>query len=341
MYKIIIILALVMSSYAQEEYQLGEGMQVASLPLYVGGYFSSDYKNRDNVISYSLDDIAILGYGDYDKFSYMAEFEYKSFYVETHTGDTVDITKDRKLHTERVYLDYKLNENYMFRVGKYNSPIGFWNLLPVNVLRDTTSSPVSLNILFPKFTTGAGISYSSYNGGETKIDLMLQNNSDLDSDYNNYTVDRHYGFNFSYEKEDYTFKLNGGYFRNIMSYSPIEPDEPHELLVHPQDLYYFLLSGKYDTPNYQLLGEIGTQRKESEFTTNYAGYIQGLYRFSEQHIGVVRLESYDDTLHDMKDDIAIVGYTYRPIYPVAIKSEYQIHSLHLENQFIFSFSMMF
>jgi hypothetical protein len=339
--KIIAVLALVLSLYAEEEYQLGEGMQLASLPLFVGGYVSSDYRNMNDENRYRLDDIAVMGYGSYDKFSYMAEVEYKSFYVETHTGDTTNITKDTKIHTERVYLDYKLDENYMFRVGKYNNPIGFWNLLPVNVLRDTTSNPVSLEILFPKFTTGGSASYSSYDEGELKIDLMIQNNNDLDHDYNNYIVDKHYGFNLSYEQDDYTLKVNGGYFRNVISYDPSEANEPYESLEHPEDLYYFLLSGKYETQKYQFLGEIGTQRKESEFTTNYAGYVQGLYRFTEQHTGIVRLESYDDKYHNKEDDIAIVGYTYRPIYPVAIKSEYQFHSLHSENQFLFSLSVMF
>lgn len=332
LYKILAIFVLVISLYAEDEYRLGEGVQVASLPLYVGGYFSSEYQNMNNVNSYSLDDIAILGYGSYNKFSYMAEFEYKSFYVESHSGDTKTIIKDRKLHTERVFLDYKIDENYMFRVGKYNNPIGFWNLLPVNVLRDTTSNPVSLNILFPKFTTGVAISYASYTAGETKTDVMLQNNSDLDADYNNYTIDKHYGLNFSYEKDEYAIKLNGGYFHTA---------DPLTAMTNPENLYYFLLSGKYETQKYQFLSEIGSQKTRDEYTTNYAGYIQGLYRFTEQHVGVLRVESYDDKSHNKKDDIAIVGYTYRPIYPIAIKSEYQVHSLHLENQFLFSFSMMF
>jgi hypothetical protein len=341
LFKIITVLALVLSLYAEEEYRLGEGVQVASLPFFVGGYFSSDYRNMNNENRYRLDDIAVIGYGSYDKFSYMAEFEYKAFYVETYTGDTKNITRDTKIHTERVYLDYKLDENYMFRVGKYSNPIGFWNLLPVNVLRDTTSTPVSVNILFPKFTTGASASYSSYDEGELKIDLMIQNNNDLDHDYNNYIVDKHYGFNLSYEQGDYTLKANGGYFRNVMSYDPSEADEPYESLTNPEELYYFLLSGKYDTQKYQFLSEIGTQRKESEITTNYAGYIQGLYRFTEQHAGILRVESYDDKLNNKSDAIAIVGHTYRPIYPVAIKSEYQFHSLHLENQILFSLSVMF
>lgn len=329
MFKIISILFLVISLSAQEDYQLGKGVQVDSLPLYVGGYFSVDYRNMGNENRYRVDDLAVLGYGSYKNFSYMAEFEYKEFYVQTYKGDTKTVQKDRRLHTERLYLDYNLNENYMFRAGKYNTPIGFWNLLPVNVLRDTTSNPVSTSIIFPKFITGAGASYSSYDEGEFKVDLMLQNGEDLDDEYNNYKVDEHYGLNLSYEKDEYSIKVNGGYFHKI------------ETSNTPDRLYYFLLSGRYDLDKIQLQSEIGTQRSSSESTTDYAGYIQGLYRFSEGHAGIVRFESYDDKVNNISDDIAIVGYTYRPVYPIAIKSEYQFHSISAQNQFLFSFSVMF
>jgi hypothetical protein len=320
---------LVLCLNAQEEYQLGKGVQVASLPLYLGGYISADYRNMNSEKRYRLDDIAVMGYGGYEKFSYMAELEYKEFYTESSKDGVTDVVKNNRLHTERVYLDYNYDDNYMFRVGKYNNPIGFWNLLPVNVLRDTTSNPLSLEILFPKFTTGAGATYSSFDKGELKIDLMAQNNQDLDNDYNNYKIDKHYGFGLLYERDDYTLKVNGGYFERL------------DDLTTPDTLYYFLLSAKYDLEQFQLMSEVGTQRSNNEITTNYAGYIQGLYRFTEQHIGVVRVESYDDKINNKRDDIAIVGYTYRPIYPVAIKSEYQLHSITAENQFLFSLSVMF
>ncbi|MCX6075467.1 MAG: hypothetical protein NTW78_01120 [Campylobacterales bacterium] len=330
MLKIIVILALVLSLYAEEEYQLGEGIQVASLPFFVGGYVSSDYRNMNNENRYRLDDIAVIGYGSYDKFSYMAEVEYKGFYTETYKDDAKDVNKNNRLNTERIYLDYNYNESYMFRVGKYNSPIGFWNLLPVNVLRDTSSNPITSEIIFPKFTTGAGATYSSYNEAELKVNLMLQNNEDIDNNYNNYKIDKHYGIGLLYGKDDYAIKINGGHFNRLDS-----------SLATPDELYYFLLSGKYDRDKYQFQSEIGSQKSKREFTTNYAAYIQGLYRFTEQHIGILRFESYDDKLNNKKDDIAIVAHTYRPIYPVAIKSEYQFHSLHLENQFLFSLSVMF
>ena len=328
--KTIIFLLLLLSLNAQEpSYELGKGLQVASLPVYIGGYFSLDYRNMNNENRYRADDIAFMSYGSYNKFSYMLEFEYKAFYTKTTIGDSTSIKRDTRLHKERIYLDYNFNENYMFRVGKYSSPVGFWNLLPVNVLRQTTSNPISSNIIFPKFTTGVGATYSSFDDAEVKLDFMFQDTEDLDDSYNNYKINKHYGMGISYEKNEYSFKLNGGYFEKI------------ENINNQNNLSYFLFSGKYETDAYQIQGELGYQRSNKQTTTPYAGYLQGVYNITQQHLAVLRLESYENKTNNINDNIAIVGYTYRPLYPVAIKSEYQFHSIKRENQFLFSLSVMF
>ena len=329
MRSILIVLFVLLSLHAEKEYELGEGAQVGSLPLYLGGYFSLDYRNLNSENRYRIDDIAILGYGSHEKLSYMVELEFKEFHVETYKEGNIETTNDNKLYTERIYIDYNLNENYMFRVGKYNSSIGFWNLLPINVLRETTSSPISSLIIYPKFTTGASASYSSYDESAIKIDLMLQENNSIDNEYNNYELDKHYGVGISYEIDDYTLKANAGYFHKATNDT------------NYNDLYYFLISAKYESEKYQVLSEIGSQKSNTIYTTDYAGYIQGLYRFTEQHLGIVRLESYDNNVLAISDNIAIAGYTYRPLYPIAIKAEYQFHKEDQLDQFLFSFSVLF
>jgi len=325
MRKLLGIFILFISLHAQD-YELGNGIQVDSMPLYLGGYFSLNYENKANEKKYSLDDLAILGYGSYEKFSYMAEFEFHELYFQSSVGDSTTIKRDTQLHTERLYLDYEYNEHYTFRVGRYNSSIGFWNLLPINVLRQTTSDPKTQN-LFPNYTTGADLTYASYDDNGYRIDLMLQNNEDLDPTYNNYNIDKLYGIGGVYEKDDYSIKFNGGYF--------------HTTNTLDDNLYYFLLSAKYDTDDYEISSEVGRQESKKRVTTPYAGYLQGLYRFTPKHVGIVRLESYDDKLKNKSDTFGVLGYTYRPSYPVAIKSEYQFHTLNKENQFLFSVSVLF
>lgn len=325
----LLVFIFLISLQADNDYQLGKGMQAGSLPLYIGGYFSIDYQHTDEINRYRLSDLAILSYGNYEKLSYMAEVEFQDLYVKTYKNAHKKTTKSKKLHIERLNLDYNIDEKYMLKVGKYHSTVGFWNLLPVNVLRETTSNPISRDILFPIFTTGIDFSYLSYEDGELKIDIMMQHNKDISNRSNNYKIDRHYGIGISYEEGDYTFKINGGYFHTF------------DKNIVDENLYYLLLSAKYESDKYQVLSEIGSQKSKAEFTVDYAGYIQGLYRFTEQHLGVIRVESYRSNLNKPSDDMLIVGYTYRPLYPIAIKSEYQFHSKNRQNQFLFSMSVLF
>jgi hypothetical protein len=155
----------------------------------------------------------------------------------------------------------------------------------------------------------------------------LQDNDSLDDGYNNYNIDKHYGFGLAYELDAYTFKINGGYF--------------HSYEVEKLEYLYMLLSGRYESEKLQLLGEIGSQRDTTGFTTKYAGYIQGVYRFTEKHIGITRVESFNDVKNGIQDNIAILGYTYRPLYPVALKAEYQFHKNDDDNALLFSFSVLF
>ena len=331
--KIVIFLLsffIVLSAQEKEDtYQLGQGLQVGSLPIYVGGYFSVEYAHTKDVTVYSVDDLAFQSYGNYEKFSYMAELEFKELYVKTKVGDRAFTHKDEHLYLERFYMDYTFNENYMIRVGKFNSPIGYWNLVPINVLRDTSSHPITSDILFPQFTTGALATYTSYNTEEIKVNVTLQNNTDLDDNYNNYKIDKHYGIGLTYTQDNLSFKINGGLFEKIPEYFAREK------------LYYMLLALEYDNDDFKIMSEIGSQKSNNEFTTDYAAYLQGLYRLNEKHNLILRAESFKTKLTPQAQHIGILGYTYRPIYPVAIKAEYQLHSTSRDNELLLSFSMMF
>ncbi len=315
---------------AESDYTLGEGVQLGELPIYVGGYFSLDYRNRDDEQRYRVDDIAFLSYGGNETLSYMLELEYKELYVYTTEGGDSTVERDTHLYVERVHLDYNINDHYRLRAGKYNSPIGFWNLLHINVLRETTSNPVSSYILYPMFTTGANLTYKTFRHAAIDVDLILQRGRAIDNGYNNYAIDRHIGVGLSYEKEDFTCKMSMGYFRNTK---------------HQQGgvrtLYYALIAARYERDRYAIQAELGSQRSNEDFTTTYAGYLQGVYRFNERHSAIARFESYQNDLINDKESFFLLGYTYRPLYPVALKSEYQWHTHSRNNQLIFSFSVLF
>jgi len=273
---VLIFLSAYLSLSAQDEYELGSGYQIGDLPIYIGGYFSVDYRKKDETDRYRIDDIAFISYGGNDTLSYLVELEFKELYVKTYDGHSKTTDRDNTLYIERLYIDYTINDNYKVRVGKYNSPVGFWNVMPINVLRATTSSPVSTKMIFPNYTTGLDFSYSSFSEGEVKLDIMLQDNQPIDDEYNNYDIDKHYALGLSYGEGDYTFKLNGGYFSN--------KEDKHDV----NDFIYALLSARYEDEKHQVLVELGSQESEDS-DSSYAGYIQGLYRTTSKHIAVVRL----------------------------------------------------
>ena len=321
-------LLIVSPLYPESGYTLGKGLQIGSLPVYVGGYFSIDYRNRDDEQRYRIDDIALLSYGGNDTLSYMLELEYKEFYVQTRDARNTTVARDTHLYIERLYLDYNINEHYRLRVGKYNSPIGFWNLMHINVLRETTSNPVASHILYPMFTTGANLTYSTFYNVAWQADLIVQHGKAIDNGYNNYAMNRHAGVGVTYGDEDFTCKISGGYFRKTKRYNN-------------RDIYYALIAAKYETDTYVLQTELGSQRSGSETTVPYAGYLQGAYSLTQRHIGIVRFEAYRNNTLDESDRFIVLGYTYRPLYPVALKSEYQWHTRYRGNQFLLSVSVLF
>jgi len=328
---LILLLCLSTSLYAEDtKYELGRGMQVGDLPLYLGGYFSVEYehgygKNR----SLTLDELAVMVYGEYNNFSYMLELEADDVYSEVFGDEASEVTQE-DFHIERLYLNYEFNENYALKVGKYNSPIGFWNRIPINVLRDTSSSPAITSLLFPKFTSGLDLLYHTESENSLSLDTMIQEGEDLDKMmnndiYNNFDVDRHYGVGLLLQDEQINYQLNTGYFQ-----------------VSTGESYYYLLGAfEYMHPDFKIQAEVGTQFDEDGSTIPYIGYVQGVYNIQEHHQAILRVEAYKDDKSAIKDSFAVLGYTYRPLYPIALKSEYQWHSLREESKLLISLSILF
>lgn len=314
----------------KSDYQFGQGLQIGTLPLYIGGYFSVEYKDgRDNTRSLELDELALMLYGEKDNFSYMLELEAEDVYKEVF-GDTVYEERQEGFHLERIYVKYDFNEKYAMTLGKFNSPIGFWNQNPINVLQDTSSKPLVTTLLFPRFTSGLEVEYQSLDNDFLRFTSILQEGEDFDKIfydeiYNNFEVNRHYGAGVSLENAGVKYKVNVGYFRETTG----------------EDYGYLLAAFQYNQEQYRIQGEFGTQRGDTKEAISFVGYLQGVYEIAEHHEAILRVESFHIEDEEFSDTFAVLGYTYRPYYPVALKAEYQRHTLDEENKFILSFSVLF
>ncbi len=310
-----------------DPYSLGQGLHINPM-LNVGGYYSSELESKNSEETFTLDDIAVMAYGDINPMlSYLAEFEAVGFYRKNFS--TGEESGSQRFHAERFYGDLWLTDAYNLRFGKMITPIGYWNMEPINVLRDTTSSPLYSLLLFPRFLTG--IDLNGYIPGldGTKYHLFAQNNHDLDAEYINIPNTHFYGF--SAEKEfnsDWSSGGSVGEYRTLTN----------------QRTRFVQANAKYDDTKWQMMSEMMVAK--NEFATNdqaitFSGYAQGMYRYSQEHAFVTRYEYYNDHHSNYVDNIGVFGYSYRPLYPVSLKGEYQWHSLNNENTLLFSLSVLF
>ncbi|MDP3292311.1 MAG: hypothetical protein Q8M43_09800, partial [Sulfuricurvum sp.] len=133
------LLLLFISTYAHA-YELGRGAQIND-HINVGGYFSSEFEAGRSDETFTLDDVAVMAYGDINPMiSYLAEFEAVGFYHK-NLSDGSD-GGSQKFHAERLYGDLWMSDDFNIRFGKEITPIGYWIMEPINVLRDTTSNPL-------------------------------------------------------------------------------------------------------------------------------------------------------------------------------------------------------
>jgi hypothetical protein len=322
------ILIAVSTILQADPYSLGQGINVNKM-LNVGGYFSTEYLAKKGQDTASVEDVAVMAYGDINPmFSYLAELESAGFYSKNISTGVE--TGDHKFHTERFYGDLWLADAYNIRFGKQITPIGYWNKEPINVLRDTTSNPLYTTLLFPRLLTGIDINGYIPGMEGAHYHLFGQKNHDFDDDYIN--IPNTHFFGLSVEKELSTEWSGGG-----------SAGEYTTLLTN-QRTRFMQANAKYDDDTWQVMGEALMAKSEyavNQHASAFAGYLQGMYRYTPQHAFITRGEYFNDHHSNYKDTIGIVGYSYRPVYPVSFKGEYQWHSLNAENRFLLSFSVLF
>ncbi len=328
MYRTLLSLYFVLltSSVYAEGYEFGHGYTLHD-SLTVGGYISTEFESNKQSDTFTVDDIAVMAYGNIgSNFSYLAEMEAVGFYHKNF--DNGSEGGSQKFHIERLYGDIWLSDTFNFRFGKQITPIGYWNLEPINVLRDTTSNPLYSILLFPKFLTG--IDMNGYLNGTTRYHLFAQGTHDMDEEYINIPNTHFYGLSLEHELSlETSFGGSAGEFISLSS----------------NERTRFLQGNiKYDNGSLLLSAEAiaaKTDYRAAKSDITLSAYVQSVYHFSPDHALVGRYEYYDDQHRDYQDHIGVFGYSYRPIYPISIKGEYQWHSQQNENRTLLSFSVLF
>ncbi len=311
------------------DYRLGHGYEIAPW-LKAGGYISTEYaKFNSGENAFEVDDLAFLGYGDLtESLSYLIELEAVKYYVRDFQNDTSE--SNTRFYVERAYATYAHSQSLSLTAGKFITPGSYGNQTPINILRDTTSKPMLSQFLFPRLVSGAMIEGYLPGSESTRYALFVQKNRDIDHGYNNFYTKDHVGALIKKEMEGWEAALWGGAFEDV--------DLTKNL--------YLGLSLQYKDPLNTLLLEGAaaetTQVNESMEKERQSFYAQYCRQLNRQHYLVGRYEYFKDETIDQEDNIFILGYNYRPIFPVSFKAEYQHHDTNTDEKgVLLSFSILF
>src|SRR5262249_2061258 len=135
-------------------YQMGRGLRVGNTGLVVGGFTTAEAERLEGGNSR----------GGVDGLSFLVAFwplPFAHLFTELVIGPLAEWESGKKgvrsnpdFEVDRLYLDLEAKDALKLRLGKFLTPIGRWNLAPIEPLVWTTSEPVIVDKVFDKTMTG-------------------------------------------------------------------------------------------------------------------------------------------------------------------------------------------
>ncbi|MEZ4279458.1 MAG: hypothetical protein R3F21_07585 [Myxococcota bacterium] len=138
------------------EYRSARGVRFGDTGLNVGGFSTAEFaREAGEPVEVAL-----------DSFNFLVLFEpIQSFriFTELEAGGLIEYEEgegtnsDPSLHVERLYGELSLEDAFNLRFGKFQTPIGRWNLVPAEPFVWTAVDPVVLDTAFDEHMTGVAL----------------------------------------------------------------------------------------------------------------------------------------------------------------------------------------
>ena len=144
------------------DYVAARGLRLGRTGLTIGGFTTLEIDKEEGTSGgLELDGLNfLLLWEPVDFLHVFAELELENlFAVDFGTGD---VESHPKLTVERIYGDITRSDALNFRFGKFQTPVGIWNLVPAEPFTWTATEPVLVEAAFDEHTTGGGFFGSLY-----------------------------------------------------------------------------------------------------------------------------------------------------------------------------------
>src|SRR5262249_55476491 len=149
------------------DYVAGRGLHLGSTGLTVGGFTTVEL-NRDagGPAFLDLDGVNFLVLWEpVDFFTAFAELEVGDLF--SLNLDDGHVASDVSFQAERLYGDLSWNDALNGRLGKFQTPVGIWNLVPAEPFTWTATDPVLVETAFDEHQTGGALYGTFYPGSQT------------------------------------------------------------------------------------------------------------------------------------------------------------------------------
>ncbi len=149
------------------EYHAGRGLRVGDTGLTIGGFATLEINGPEGEpTEIALDSINFLiDYEPIPALDLFAELEVGDLVV-IEPGDG-DVSSDPELTVERLHADWSVSDALNFRIGKFQTPVGRWNLVPAEPFVWTAEEPVTVENGFDEHQTGVALFGSTFRGSRT------------------------------------------------------------------------------------------------------------------------------------------------------------------------------
>lgn len=311
------------ASWQPQPYHLGQGLYFPQHALRLGGYadlqfYGSDHRGSALV----LEDMSLFLTKDIgQRWKLFSEVELGDGVTVSHGGAS---TRDANIDIERFYADYRVSDGVTFRVGKFLTPVGQWNLIHADPLVWTASRPLTTTSAFSRHATGAMMyGTTSVRGKDLDYWLFLDDSQATGLARSHDLAYGAYGASSSL-KNDFLHAIGGQFLYHMLEDRlSLGASFVRYELKNPQQWYH--LSGvdfAWTGSRVELSGEaIYRTADNSRMPNEYGGFLQAVVPLPRHLYLVGRFEHYRNPLPDETASIRTLGINYRPLPSIALKLE--------------------
>lgn len=145
-------------------YTPGRGLRFGNSGLTIGGFSTLEIDRANGEpTEFALDSVNFLvSYEPIDALHFFVELEVDGL-LEFDSADW-DASSDPGATFERLYLDFRANDALSLRVGKFQTPVGRWNLVAAEPFVWTPEEPITVDLAFEEHQTGLALYGSRFYG---------------------------------------------------------------------------------------------------------------------------------------------------------------------------------